>query len=204
MAQQILARPMKRPYLRAEERRLNLLRAAERIVERDGLGQLSMMAVAQEAHVSRQLVYRHFASRSELLVALVEYRFAIVDGDFSVERAALGDPRQLLRERFVRAMGMAPRDRLLLRTVFSGIEQLEPDLGTGVAELRRRLIDRWAGVGGEAFSADPAGRARVWALFQVVFGLWDLVAAGEIGEVGAIGVLDGLVDAMRDSMRVLR
>jgi AcrR family transcriptional regulator len=189
----------KRPYLRADARREMILEAAERVIARDGLARLSMIGVAHEAHVSRQLIYRHFASRSELLVGLVEHHFSLIEGDFLESALRHGDPRDLLRERFSLALTLPLRDQLLVRSVFSGADQLEPDLAPGVAQLRDQLIRRWTALGIDSYGDDEIGRARVWSLFHVVFGLWDLIGAGELARDEAFAILIDQVDAVRDA-----
>ena len=188
----------KRPYLRADARREMILEAAERVIARDGLARLSMIGVAHEARVSRQLIYRHFASRSELLVGLVEHHFFLLDVEVGAT-SPVDDPRELLRERFARALALPLRDQLLIRSVFSGADQLEPDLAPGVAQLREQLIRRWTTLGLAPYGNDEVGRARVWAIFHAVFGLWDLIGAGALEGDVAFAILMDLVDAVRDA-----
>lgn len=47
-----------------------LLRAAREVVEQEGFPALTMAAVAERAGVSRRAVYLHFATRTDLLMAL--------------------------------------------------------------------------------------------------------------------------------------
>src|SRR5580692_9167326 len=68
-----------RPYLRAGERRTQLLAAAAVVVGRHGLASLTMAGVASEAGVSRQWVYEHFADLDDLYRALILDRFAVLD-----------------------------------------------------------------------------------------------------------------------------
>ena len=189
----------KRPYLRADARREMILEAAERVIARDGLARLSMIGVAHEARVSRQLIYRHFASRSELLVSLVEHHFSMIESDFVMASTDFDDSRDFLRDHFSRALALPLRDQLLLRSVFSGADQLEPDLAPGVAQLRDQLIRRWTMLGLAPYGDDEIGRARVWALFHSVFGLWDLIGAGALEGDVAFAILMDLIDAVRDA-----
>ncbi len=53
-------------YLSHDERRTELLHAAVRVLERDGLAAVTSRAVASEAGVSPGLVHHRFASTSEL------------------------------------------------------------------------------------------------------------------------------------------
>ena len=65
--------------MRAADRRRQLLEAAGRVAGREGLGRLTMVGVATEAGVSRQLVYEHFADLPTLVWALVANRFGAAE-----------------------------------------------------------------------------------------------------------------------------
>jgi AcrR family transcriptional regulator len=56
---------------RAERRSQQLLRAAARLMERDGSQAVSMQAVAEEAGVSVGLIYRYFGGKDDLLLAVI-------------------------------------------------------------------------------------------------------------------------------------
>lgn len=58
---------------RGRRTRDRLLAAARSLVESDGLDRLTMAAVAGRAGISRRAVYLHFASRTELVVALFRH-----------------------------------------------------------------------------------------------------------------------------------
>ena len=59
----------KRSYLPAPVRRSLIVQSASRLISRDGLNGLTMVAVAKEAGVSRQLVYDHFPDLPSLFEA---------------------------------------------------------------------------------------------------------------------------------------
>ena len=54
--------------------RASLLSAAERLIARDGVDAVTTRAVAREAQVAIGLLYRHFADKDALLVALLDER----------------------------------------------------------------------------------------------------------------------------------
>lgn len=56
----------------AEENRRHILDAAERCFARLGIDATTVVDIAEEAGLSRALVYRHFSSRDEMVVASVE------------------------------------------------------------------------------------------------------------------------------------
>jgi AcrR family transcriptional regulator len=56
----------------AAHSRLAVMRAAERCIQRHGIRKTTMDDIAREAGISRPSIYRFFADREELLVALTE------------------------------------------------------------------------------------------------------------------------------------
>lgn len=91
--------PGTRQYLAADERRSALLDAAGQLLERGGLDAVTMVAVADEAGISRTLVYKFFPDLEQLLTAYFDDRtkryFAMMDergpdGDRSYDGARLG------------------------------------------------------------------------------------------------------------------
>jgi AcrR family transcriptional regulator len=182
--------PPKRQYLRAAARREAILVAADELVASRGLGQLSIVGVAAQAGISRQLIYRHFADLNDLLLALLEFRFAAIEEQFD-EAAARheNDPRGLVTSRIRSAMELPARDQHLIRSVFSGIDQLQPEMAGTVAMLRDRMINRWARIGEPSRWNDPIVRASIWALFHAMFGLWDLIHNELLDVESAVDIL---------------
>ena len=100
------------------ERRDALLDAAVELVTSGDVGAVSMEAVAERAGVSRPLVYKHFANRSELLAAV--YR-----------REAKGLHRQLARE-----VGAADSVEGMFRTLIHGALHAAGERGRVFTVLR--------------------------------------------------------------------
>ena len=75
------------------DRRALLLDAAAALVKTDGIDALSMEAVADKAGVSRPLVYKHFANRSEVLTEL--YRRETTEVHEELSRAVTSAPTVL-------------------------------------------------------------------------------------------------------------
>lgn len=64
-----------RPYLSRERRLKALLAAATQIVETRGWNALTMVSLAEQAGVSRQLVYQHFESLQQVIGATLQFIF---------------------------------------------------------------------------------------------------------------------------------
>lgn len=71
--------PGVRRRMRADERRMQLLEAARRVVAQGGLAALTSESLAISAGVSRALVYQHFPDRESLLLALLEAEWEWLD-----------------------------------------------------------------------------------------------------------------------------
>ena len=73
-----------------------ILTAAGRLIERDGYGRLTIEAIAQEAGVSKQTIYRWWSSKAEVVLeALNEAAALMAPGPNP--RALATDVRTLLR-----------------------------------------------------------------------------------------------------------
>ncbi|HEY5628569.1 MAG TPA: TetR family transcriptional regulator [Candidatus Limnocylindrales bacterium] len=73
-------------------RRDHLLAAAERIVRRDGVGRLTLDAVAVEAGTSKGGLLYHFASRDALITAMVERHASAFSASLEASMAADPEP----------------------------------------------------------------------------------------------------------------
>jgi len=181
-----------RSYLRAADRRRHLLAAAARLVAREGLGGLSMVGVAAEAGVSRQLVYEHFPDLPTLVVALLEDRFgeleATIGAALARRSAGGGRPTRLAAREL---LALPAVDRHMLRVLVAHAGTSDHELAAIAVRLRTRMIDRW-------MTALPAGdgppsRALVWALVNALLGLGDVVDAGVLSLDDALGQFDALL-----------
>lgn len=183
----------KRPYLRADDRRRQLLATAATIAGRDGLHALTMAGLAAEAGVSRQLVYEHFADLPTLVAELLLDRFAAVDATIAGALAQYDRPgvdAALFAAR--QALSLRSEERQILRTLLmTGASGRNHELAELAAAMRARVIDRWTEIIGS--SADPAARALIWAVVNAVFGLGDMIDTGAVSVDEAIDQLARLL-----------
>ncbi|MCI3929035.1 MULTISPECIES: TetR family transcriptional regulator [unclassified Streptomyces] len=155
----------------AEQRRRELLEAADRVVLREGPG-ASMNAIAAEAGITKPILYRHFGDKGGLYAALAKRH---TDALLASLRAALDAPAER-RERveatldtYLAAIEARPQVyRFLMHpseAVSSGEVSGEGfDVGLHSAPLLRRLGEELAEVIEERVDLGPqsAELARVW------------------------------------------
>ena len=185
-----------RPYLRAEERRAQLLDAAATVVGREGLGGLTVAAVAGQAAVSRQWVYEHFADLDDLWHALLLDRFAALDARLDAAAHECADPleRALAAARLLFAQG--PADRRILWALVDGSGGGGPELLRVQRDLRERILRRWTGVVRALGYDEGEARAVVWAVVHVVFALADQIEREGLETEGAVRLLRRMVAAV--------
>ncbi len=153
-----------------------------------------MAGVAAEAGVSRQLIYGHFADLPTLVWALVADRFGAAEATIA---SALEEPREdptevaLLAARVL--LSLPSEHRRLVRSLLGHANLPGHELSVPAARLRRRMIKRWTTALGTGESR--GARARVWALLQAIFGLGDLVDAGELSLDEALAQFGALLRA---------
>ncbi|HVC69064.1 MAG TPA: TetR/AcrR family transcriptional regulator [Acidimicrobiales bacterium] len=181
-----------RPYLRAGERRAQLLAAAAAMVGRGGLGSLTMVGVAAEAGVSRQWLYEHFADLDGLYRALVLDRFAALDAavDAAKERVSGTDLAGLAARQ---VFALVPADRRILRALVDGAGGNRPELAGIADELRERILGRWTGFVRRTGRTEIEARAIVWSVVNAVFGLADQIERESLPVEQALSILDLIV-----------
>lgn len=185
-----------RAYLSQLHRREQILAATAAVFAREGILGLSMVAVANEARVSRRLIYDHFSDLSSLIECFFDdyatrYIAAIdatVDVTEGPSASFIAGFRQLL------ALPEVERRALHLLVVDTGLR----DLDRVRLRFRHLIEERWLDAMPEA---DAAGRAQLWTLACGLLGLAALVASADITETAAIDIATRLAQsASRKSM----
>jgi AcrR family transcriptional regulator len=183
-----------RPYLTAAERRRQLLDAAARCFARDGYGGLTMVALAEEAGISRRLVYNHFPDLHRLYEAYFDDRTRrYLEGIDDAVVAGGTDRRTAFTGAFRHLLAMPAADQRAIRVLLTdpGLPDLEPLR----ARVRAHIEARWLAPF-VARTDDPAlARALLWSVVNGLFGLADVVARDEITAEAAVGLADALVRA---------
>ncbi|WP_175408365.1 TetR family transcriptional regulator [Streptomyces sp. TRM64462] len=154
----------------AEQRRRELLEAADRVVLRDG-PQASMNAIAAEAGITKPILYRHFGDKGGLYRALAKRH---TDALLAALRGALDAPaerRQRVEatlDTYLAAIEARPQVyRFLMHPAEDGgAQQPEQgfDVGRHSAPLLRRMGEELAEVIAERIDLGEGGEAlaRVW------------------------------------------
>jgi AcrR family transcriptional regulator len=146
--------------------RAAVLAAAGKLIEKEGLGGLSVREAARGAGVSHNAPYRHFPDRDALLVALA------TEGFTELKKSLVNRSGREVGEAYVRfALAHPQRFRLM----FGGLiaQDRYPELRAQAQVTHEHLTTAFAGLGTEAqFAA-----AAAWSL---IHGLAHLILDGHL------------------------
>lgn len=181
----------KRHYLAADDRRHDLLEAAGRVLSRDGLQGLTMVAVAAEARVSRPLVYQHFADVETLYDALFRHLSQRYTGAIDeIHAHGSGAPGAALIGSFRYTIGLPPGDLSAIAELARGSR---PELRGAREMFRARLIERWLPQMPGLAEERNEVRAALWTIVGCTTDLAQMVQEQIITEEEGIAVLVSIV-----------
>jgi len=185
----------KRSYLPAGVRRSLIVQAASRLISRDGLHGLTMVAVAKEAGVSRQLVYDHFPDLPTLFRAVFaeqarQYELGLDD----VFALSSGDTATMARQLFEHVLALGPETRRVVRALIGGAVPLEL---TGIRQhFRATISERWCSWFRTLGLDDQSSNALVSVMTSAYLGAAELVDDGEIGAEAAAAIVAMLAEGI--------
>ncbi|MFN4329885.1 MAG: TetR/AcrR family transcriptional regulator [Limnobacter sp.] len=186
----------KRPYLGREDRRRVLLDKAAEMVETQGWSILTMSALAEQAGVSRQLVYQHFPNLSSLLAATA---MTVFMNTAQGTEKAIADNRNNLRQA-IRAAAIVSLD--LPRGRGDALWQLLSGTGLGSPELefirqgiRDTVLTLWEPMFSKLTNVEDAtsARAMAWMLIMAFWGMRQMVRDSLITRDQGLDELDRLL-----------
>ena len=91
-----------------------ILCTARRLFDSQGVGNVTMSAVAEAAEIGKGTLYRHFPDKSELLFALIEHEAEALRTEVLARCTACETPRDTLHWFAEQALGYALRNNSLL------------------------------------------------------------------------------------------
>ncbi len=185
----------KRPYMAREKRRQMLLDTAAGIVEQDGWDKLSMSALAQASHGSRQLIYQHFESLEDLMVATGTHIFEQV---YLRTRDTIEHRQQdiitVLGQAQSITLDLPPGRARALWQVIASAFPADHELTRFGRRMRHLITKLWQPTVAEAFLLDDEQAATVtWMLIMAFWGGYRLVEDGELTKAQAIERLNWIV-----------
>jgi len=185
----------KRSYLPADVRRSLIVQAASRLISRDGLNGLTMVAVAKEARVSRQLVYDHFPDLPALFqAAFAEQARQYARGLDDVFALGARDVATMARQLLEHVLALGPDTLRVVRALIGGAVPAEL---AGIREQFRATIgNRWSPWFRTLGFDDQSSDALVWVMTAAYLSLAESVGDGELGADRAATIMAMLADGI--------
>jgi AcrR family transcriptional regulator len=185
----------KRSYVSSVERESLILQAASRLISRDGLNGLTMVAVAKQAGVSRQLVYDHFPDLPTLFQAVFADQVRRYErGLDEIFALGAGDAAAMAGRLFEHVLALGPETLQVVRALVGGAIPVE--LAGLREQFRTRVAERWSVWFRSLRFDDQRSNALVWVMTAAYLSLGELVGDGEIGADGAVSILAMLADGI--------
>lgn len=159
---------------RGQRTRERLLEATAELVAARGFHAVHIAEIGAAAGVTGSAIYRHFPSKQDILVALLD---RVVDDLLSGARAVIGDaasPESALDGLLRMHVDFALRDRALIRVYDQESDHLSDTDRTRLRHTQRTYADEWVGVLGAVRDDLSAEAAR--AAVHAAFGLLNSVA----------------------------
>jgi len=135
-----------RPYHHGDLRRA-LVDAARRILEAEGPTALSLRAVAREAGVSPAAPYHHFKDKAELLDAVADEGWQMLDAGMAKAKAA-APPRETLTALGIAYVCFARENPALYRVMYDAArdrealpEQMQKDEDSAYCKVRDTMVE---------------------------------------------------------------
>lgn len=181
--------PGKRPYLSRSRRHETLIEAAAALVEARGWRALTMVSLAREAGVSRQLVYQHFASVDRLMVATLTHIFQDVyerTRDVILD-AGEQDPAEIIAAMQRISMDIPGGRARALWQAISAAGTGESEIAGVSRHLRHLLIKTTQPLLETALGISPRQAGPlVWMLIVSFWGIRQMKDAGELSRAEAL------------------
>lgn len=188
--------PPGRQRLTRDERRRQLLAIAWRMIGEAGPDMLSLGRLAEQAGITKPLVYGHFGTREGLLAALYRdfdgRQTATMDSALASSDATLDAKASVIAGCYVECVLRQGREIPGILAALAGspeMERLRRDYQFAFIEKCRTLLAPFAGPAG-------IGTAALWAMLGSANALSHAAAAGDIGDDEARAELRAIIIAM--------
>lgn len=185
------------------ERARQLLEVAWKLIGDDGTDAVTLGRLAEEAGVTKPVVYDHFGSRNGLLAALYEdydaRQSAIFDAAVAAAKPVLSEKARVIAASYVACVLTQGSEIPGLLAALAG----SPDLAAVKRQYQKAVIEKCTAILAPFAGADGIPVASAWAMLGAADALSDAAVAGDITEAQAQDELAQTIQSMvRRSKRV--
>ncbi len=191
-----LPQPAPRRRLARHERARQLLDVSWALLRAEGADALTLGRLAEEAGVTKPVVYDHFGTREGLLAALYQdfdvRQTAVMDAAIAAARATLKDKAGAIAAAYVRCVLTQGREIPQVLAALQG----SPEMAAVKRQYQEVFIAKCQAILAPFAGAQGLPRAGMWALLGAADALSDAAVAGDISEAAAQAELFETIVAM--------
>ncbi len=127
-------------------RQLEIIEAAGQLVTEDGFAALTTKRLAERMHFTEAALYRHFASKEEILVTMLHHLAANIDERLAAVAEAHPDPVERVRAMFDSQFTYFQKNPQYLMAIFAtGVLEASHGIDAGIERImvvkRRHLLN---------------------------------------------------------------
>jgi len=180
-----VSKDVPRRRLSREERLRQLLDVAWKLVSAEGTDALTLGRLAEEAGVTKPVVYDHFGTRNGLLAALYQdfdaRQTAVIDAAIAASKPALKDKAAVIAASYVDCVLTQGREIPGVLAALSG----SPELATVKRKYQQAFIGKCQAILAPFAGPQGISLAGMWAMLGAADALSHAAVAGDISEAQA-------------------
>lgn len=190
------AKDSPRRRLSRDDRLRQLLDVSWRLIRAEGSDALTLGRLAEEAGVTKPLVYGHFGTRNGLLAALYQdfdvRQTAVIDAAIAASKPTLQDKARVIADSYVECVLTQGREIPGVLAALDG----SPELAAVKRQYQQTFIEKCQAI--LAPFAGPRGvsLASLWGMLGAADALSQAAVMGDIGEAEARSELQETILAM--------
>lgn len=177
--------PSPRRRLPKEARLRQLLDVSWKLIRDEGTDALTLGRLAEEAGISKPVVYDHFGTRNGLLAALYQdfdvRQTAIIDAAVEASKPTLKDKAGVIASRYIDCVITQGREIPGVLAALDG----SPEIAAVKRQYQRVFIEKCHKIFAPFASPGSVSMASLWAMLGAADALSNAAVAGEITEAQA-------------------
>jgi len=185
-----------RRRLSRDERLRQLLDVSWQLIRADGTDALTLGRLADEAGVTKPVVYDHFGTRNGLLVALYQdfdvRQTALIDAAIATSKPSLKDKANVIATSYIDCVLTQGREMPDVLAALDG----SPELAAVKRQYQHAFIEKCQRVLAPYAGSEGIALASLWAMLGAADALSNAAIAADISEIQARDELREIILAM--------
>ena len=123
--------------------REGILEVAARIFGEKGYHATSMQDIAEAVHLQKASLYHHFSSKQEILVALIDHAFDLINSRLEEVLSQSLSPDEKIRQAMISYLQTIAENQNLSAVLLLELRSLDPEFKIQIASRREKFERLW-------------------------------------------------------------